>query len=116
VEEWVKVAAAPNDTLALVMKGLLDEAGIPALVQRVAASTYRISYLPVLGTYWCQTFLPAKPESSWRTQRALARGRERTFTSSHPLCPRNTFFGGPTPRIEPRFSGVLLPALLTGTA
>jgi hypothetical protein len=32
VEEWVKVAAAPNETLALVMKGLLDEAGIPALV------------------------------------------------------------------------------------
>ena len=33
-EEWVKVAAAPNETLALVMKGLLDEAGIPALVRR----------------------------------------------------------------------------------
>jgi len=33
-EEWVKVAAAPNETLALLMKGLLDEAGIPALVQR----------------------------------------------------------------------------------
>ncbi len=34
MEEWVKVAAAPNETLALVMKGLLDEAGIPALVRR----------------------------------------------------------------------------------
>jgi hypothetical protein len=34
VEEWVKVAAAPNETLALVMKGLLDEVGIPALIQR----------------------------------------------------------------------------------
>jgi hypothetical protein len=34
VEEWVKVAAAPNETLSLVMKGLLDEVGIPALIQR----------------------------------------------------------------------------------
>ena len=34
MEEWVKVAAAPNETLALVMKGLLDEAGIPPLIQR----------------------------------------------------------------------------------
>lgn len=34
MEGWVKVAAAPNETLALVMKGLLDEAGIPVLIQR----------------------------------------------------------------------------------
>ncbi len=34
MEQWVKVAAAPNETLALVMKGLLDEAGIPVLIQR----------------------------------------------------------------------------------
>jgi len=33
-EDWVKVAAAPNETLALVMKGLLDEVGIPVLIQR----------------------------------------------------------------------------------
>jgi hypothetical protein len=33
-ENWVKVAAAPNETLALVMKGLLDEVGIPVLIQR----------------------------------------------------------------------------------
>jgi hypothetical protein len=33
-ENWVKVAAAPNETLALVMKGLLDEGGIPVLIQR----------------------------------------------------------------------------------
>jgi hypothetical protein len=33
-EQWVKVAAAPNETLALVMKGLLDEVSIPVLIQR----------------------------------------------------------------------------------
>ena len=33
-EEWIKVAAAPNETLALLMKGLLEDDGIPALVQR----------------------------------------------------------------------------------
>lgn len=34
MEEWIKIASAPNETLALVMKGLLDEAGIPVLVRR----------------------------------------------------------------------------------
>ncbi len=33
-EAWVKVASAPNETLALLMKGLLEEVGIPVLVQR----------------------------------------------------------------------------------
>jgi hypothetical protein len=33
-ESWVKVAVAPNETLALVMDGLLKDAGIPALIQR----------------------------------------------------------------------------------
>ncbi len=33
-EQWVKVAAAPNETLALLMKGLLEDVGIPVLVQR----------------------------------------------------------------------------------
>jgi hypothetical protein len=30
----VKVADAPNETLALVIKGFLDEAGIPVLIQK----------------------------------------------------------------------------------
>jgi len=50
MEEWVKVAAAPNETLALVVKGLLDEAGIPVLIQKGAASTYRISSPLTRGT------------------------------------------------------------------
>lgn len=31
---WSKVASAPNETVALMMEGLLRNAGIPVLVQR----------------------------------------------------------------------------------
>jgi hypothetical protein len=34
VERWVKVAAAPNETDAQMMEGMLKDAGIPALIQR----------------------------------------------------------------------------------
>lgn len=34
MEKWAKVAAAPNETDALLMEGVLKEAGVPALVQR----------------------------------------------------------------------------------
>jgi hypothetical protein len=34
VEKWVKVAVAPNETSALLMDGLLKDAGIPSLIQR----------------------------------------------------------------------------------
>jgi hypothetical protein len=33
-ERWVKVAAAPDESVALLMEGLLKDAGIPALIQR----------------------------------------------------------------------------------
>ena len=33
-ERWVKVAAAPNETDALLMDGVLKDAGIPSLIQR----------------------------------------------------------------------------------
>jgi len=33
-ERWVKVAVAPNETLALLMEGLLQDAGVPSLIQR----------------------------------------------------------------------------------
>ena len=33
---WEKVASAPNETVALMMQGLLREAGIPVLVQRAS--------------------------------------------------------------------------------
>ena len=33
-DRWVKVAVAPNETLALLMDGLLRDAGGPSLVQR----------------------------------------------------------------------------------
>ncbi len=36
MEEWIKVGSAPNETSALMMQGLLEEAGIPALIQRGA--------------------------------------------------------------------------------
>ena len=33
-ERWVKVAVAPNETDALLMDGVLKDAGIPSLIQR----------------------------------------------------------------------------------
>ena len=33
-ERWTKVAAAPDETSALLMNGVLEDAGIPALIQR----------------------------------------------------------------------------------
>lgn len=33
-DRWVKVAAAPNETSAMLMEGVLKDAGIPSLVQR----------------------------------------------------------------------------------
>ncbi|MDN5696852.1 MAG: DUF2007 domain-containing protein [Rubrobacter sp.] len=33
---WEKVASAPNETVALMMQGLLRETGIPVLVQRAS--------------------------------------------------------------------------------
>ncbi len=33
-ERWVKVAAAPDETTALLMDGVLKDAGVPALIQR----------------------------------------------------------------------------------
>jgi hypothetical protein len=33
-ENWVKVAAAPDETVALLMEGVLKDAGIPSLIQR----------------------------------------------------------------------------------
>ena len=34
MESWVKVAAAPDETDALLMDGVLKDAGIPSLIQR----------------------------------------------------------------------------------
>ena len=34
VERWVKVAVAPNETSALMMEGILHQAGITSLIQR----------------------------------------------------------------------------------
>jgi hypothetical protein len=33
-ERWVKVAAAPDESVALLMEGVLQDAGIPSLIQR----------------------------------------------------------------------------------
>jgi hypothetical protein len=33
-ERWVKVAAAPDESVALLMEGVLKNAGIPSLIQR----------------------------------------------------------------------------------
>jgi len=33
---WVKVAAAPDESMALLMEGVLKDAGIPSLIQRAA--------------------------------------------------------------------------------
>ncbi|QIN82580.1 hypothetical protein GBA63_07950 [Rubrobacter tropicus] len=35
-ERWAKVAVAPNETDALLMDGVLKDAGIPSLIQRAA--------------------------------------------------------------------------------
>jgi hypothetical protein len=33
-ERWAKVAAAPDESVALLMEGVLKDAGIPSLIQR----------------------------------------------------------------------------------
>jgi hypothetical protein len=33
-ERWVKVAAAPDESVAGLMEGVLNDAGIPSLIQR----------------------------------------------------------------------------------
>jgi hypothetical protein len=33
-ERWMKVAVAPNETIALLMEGLLHDTGVPSLIQR----------------------------------------------------------------------------------
>jgi hypothetical protein len=33
-ERWVKVAAAPDESVALLMEGVLKDSGIPSLIQR----------------------------------------------------------------------------------
>ena len=33
-ESWVKVAAAPDESVGLLMDGVLKDAGIPSLIQR----------------------------------------------------------------------------------
>ena len=35
-ERWVRVAAAPDESVALLMEGVLKDAGIPSLIQRAA--------------------------------------------------------------------------------
>jgi hypothetical protein len=35
-ESWVKVAAAPDESVALLMDGVLRDGGIPSLIQRAA--------------------------------------------------------------------------------
>jgi hypothetical protein len=33
-QSWVKVGAAPDESIALLMNGVLKDAGIPSLIQR----------------------------------------------------------------------------------
>jgi hypothetical protein len=77
-EEWVKVAAAPNETLALVMRGLLDEAGIPALVRR--GSGFDVPDFLSAGPrdVLVPHLFAAEARELLGAPRALARGRERT--------------------------------------
>ena len=35
-ESWVKVATAPDESVALLMDGVLKDAGIPSLIKRAA--------------------------------------------------------------------------------
>ena len=34
MDDWVKVGAAPNETSAVLMEGVLKDAGIPVLIRR----------------------------------------------------------------------------------
>ena len=34
--DWVKIGSAPNETMALLMEGLLRETGVPCLVRRAS--------------------------------------------------------------------------------
>jgi hypothetical protein len=36
MEEWIKVGSAPNESSALMMQGILEDADIPVLIQRGA--------------------------------------------------------------------------------
>ena len=36
IEGWIKVGSAPNETSALLMEGVLKNAGIPVLIRRGA--------------------------------------------------------------------------------
>ncbi len=36
VDDWVKVGSAPNETSAMMMTGILEDSGIPALIRRGA--------------------------------------------------------------------------------
>lgn len=36
MSDWVKVGSAPNETMALLMEGVLHNVGIPALTRRAA--------------------------------------------------------------------------------
>lgn len=36
MDDWVKVGSAPNETAAMMMTGILDNSGIPALIRRGA--------------------------------------------------------------------------------
>jgi hypothetical protein len=45
-ERWVKVAAAPDESSALLMECLLKDADIPSLIQRAPDTTGLGSYAP----------------------------------------------------------------------
>ena len=36
MDDWVKVGSAPNESLAIMMEGILREAGIPVLIRRAS--------------------------------------------------------------------------------
>jgi hypothetical protein len=52
-ERWVKVAAAPDESVALLIDGMLKDAGIPSLIKRAAGFDAQTSCPPVPGTCSC---------------------------------------------------------------
>src|SRR4028118_1195535 len=78
-ERWIKVAVAPNETSALLMDGVLKDAGVPALIQR--APPLAAPDLPSSGA-------PGAPGPRARRAAAGRRAQGRGRSGADPTRPR----------------------------
>jgi hypothetical protein len=74
-ESWVKVAAALDESVALLMDGVLRTPASLRSSNARPASTRRTSCPPVRGTCWCHLRWWKRPGRSSKTPRGLGRTR-----------------------------------------